>query len=83
MTPNALRRLVQMHAETLLSADRCEQRAARMERSGEVERAECERDDATMHRARAAALAMVLEPHGVTAPDARQLSLLSDGGSAE
>jgi hypothetical protein len=74
-----LRLLCAHHADLLTHAERCAESAARLDRTGDPERAEIARDDAEHYRAVAAAMAPLLAAHGVSVPDPRQLSLLSLG----
>ena len=73
--------LARLHASLILRAARAEQIAARL-RDSDPARAECEASDAAADRATAAALAETMRRAGddVHIPDARQISLFSDGG---
>ena len=66
--------LTELHAELIAAARECERLAYE-----ENPNADRERIEALNYRAKAAALAMLLEPHGVHVPDPSQLSLWSDG----
>jgi hypothetical protein len=80
LTDHELRAMVLEHAEMIGRANCGELTAARLDVAGETDRADIERDDARETRRRAEILGRLLAPHGVHAPDSRQLSLLSDGG---
>jgi hypothetical protein len=77
-----LRSMVAEHAEMLGRAEEHRRTADRLDRLHELERAECERDDEREILFRANCLAKLLEAHGVSVPDPRQLSLLSLGDAA-
>jgi hypothetical protein len=80
LADHELRAMVLEHAEMIGRANSGELTAARLETVGETDRADIERDEARETRRRAEILGRLLAPHGVHAPDSRQLSLLSDGG---
>jgi hypothetical protein len=80
LTDHELRAMVLEHAEMIGRANCAELTAARLETAGETDRADVERDEAMETRRRAEILGRLLAPHGVHAPDSRQLSLFSDGG---
>jgi hypothetical protein len=78
---SAIARVVRLHAHHLL---RAAERRATAERLRDIDpdRAEMAADEAAEHLATANALRDVLALHpDVHAPDERQLSLLSDGGT--